>query len=78
MKVYFKINFAIINDAIHDANSTLSSAIVGLDSDQNYNNYLIKDLAKLAFNEMKKKYPNDKLALIDYSYLGEDVVFVNI
>lgn len=74
MKVYFMIDFAI-----NDANKTLSSAIVGFDSDHcHLNNYLVKELAKLAFKEVEKKYPNNKLTWVDYTCIGQNMVFVNI
>lgn len=71
MKAYFEIDFAI-NDA-------LNSAIVCFEVDHYYISHsTIKELAKLAFNEVEKKYPNNKLVWFDCTYFGQNMVFINI
>lgn len=76
MKTYIMINFAI-----DDINKTVNSALVGIDSDHCDNDCLIRELAivRLAFNKLEKKYPDNKLTLIDYTYIGQKpMVFIDI
>lgn len=55
-----------------DKNSTIASAIVKV---KTTDNELLSSLAQKAFNQLKLKEPSAKL--LDWTYLGYDVVFVD-
>lgn len=69
MKMNFRITYAI-----DDLNNPIESAVISVDYNPS-NCYFIKDLAKLAFEKVEQKYPNNKLFWIDYNYLYESYQF---
>lgn len=71
MKTYFLITYAI--DA---PKKPIKSAVVSINLDNS--NGLIKDLAKLAFEKVEQKYPDNKLAWIDYTHLGHSMEFIDV
>lgn len=65
MKMNFRITYTI-----DDPKNPIESAVISVDYNPS-NCYFIKDLAKLAFEKVEQKYPNNKLFWIDYNYLGD-------
>lgn len=71
MKAYFLIAYII-----NSPKNSNKSAIVSVDFD--HSNSIIEDLAKLAFEKIKQKYPNNKLLWIDYTYIGHSIEFIDV
>ena len=72
MKTYFLIIYTI-----DIPGKPIKSAIVSIDL-KNSDDWLIKDLAELAFEKIEQRYPDNKLFLIDYKCLGHNIEFIDI
>lgn len=71
MKTYFLITYIV-----DSPKNPVKSAIIGVNIDNS--NGLIKDLAKMAFEKIRQKYPNNKLLWIDYTHIGHSIEFIDV
>lgn len=71
MKTYFLITYIV-----DSPKNPVKSAIIGVNIDNS--NGLIKDLAKMAFEKIRQKYPNNKLIWIDSIHISHSIEFIDV